>query len=249
MFLGFQLREIGLVPLWVLPRRRRPVRRSYPSSSSVRLTHRVATSESTPRLRYGSIASHLLAGIAGGGIVIGAGYAYYHFSGIQQAVETAKNVKEYINQTQQSVVKRHPDEAVEYLRRIAKSYAMFVPGFGQVIDRAFDSVEDIVEEHREEASEILSRAQVKIQEIMKHKSEWSNLELASKVIEVIGAHLAEISALGSRAGGKLLDPIWGHLPDMSAPRGKVVESVGAVKEFAGKFWPRSSEDKDSENKE
>ncbi|EEB98082.1 hypothetical protein MPER_02473, partial [Moniliophthora perniciosa FA553] len=83
---------------------------------------------STRSSRLGPITTHLLAGLAGGGLVVGAGYAYYHLSGIKNAIDTAKQVKQYLVQTRDSVVQRHPNEAVEYLRKVAKSYATLVPG-------------------------------------------------------------------------------------------------------------------------
>ncbi|KAG7090885.1 hypothetical protein E1B28_009965 [Marasmius oreades] len=243
--LFFRLKRTGLVPLWIL--RRNPSAGPYRYPSPVRLASQVNNSATTPRLRYDSILSHLLAGIVGGGIVIGAGYTYYHLSGIKRAVDAVKQVNEYLSQTRESVLKRHPNEAVEYLRRIAKSYAVFVPGSGLVIDRILNSVGEIVDEHQEEASEILIRAQSKIQEIMKHKSELSNVELASRIMKVVGDHLNEIGALGSKAGGKLLDPVWLHLPDMTVPHGKVVGYVGSLKDLSGKAWPRLKKEKERDS--
>ncbi|KAK1229194.1 hypothetical protein PQX77_007766 [Marasmius sp. AFHP31] len=173
-------------------------------------------------------------------IVLEIGYGYYHFSGIKQAVETAKNVKVYLEQTRESVLKKHPNEAVEYLRKVAKTYGALVPGSGRVIDRVFNAVEEVVEEHQEEASEIMLQAQVEIQEVMKRKKEISNVELASEVMNVLSVHLAAIVALGSKAGGKLADPLWVHLPDMTPARDKVAESVGAIKGLTSRVWPRSS---------
>ncbi|KAL0581825.1 hypothetical protein V5O48_000193 [Marasmius crinis-equi] len=221
------------------------------SSSTVRsalprLYSRANSTATAPRRGFpgGPFVSHILAGIAGGSIVIGAGYAYYHFSGIKQAVETAKNVNMYLQQTKASVMQRHPNEAVEYLRKVAKTYGALVPGSGLMIDRMFNAIEEVVEEHREEASEIMLRAQIEIQEVMKRK-ELTNAELASSVMNVVGVHLAAIGALGSRAGGKFV-------PDMTYPREKIAESAEALKVLGRRIWPgsdkREDESKDQDSR-
>ncbi|KAK7035221.1 hypothetical protein VNI00_011988 [Paramarasmius palmivorus] len=166
----------------------------------------LATSQTTQKApRFNPIITHLLAGLAGGSIVIGAGYTYYHFSGIKQAIVLAKHAKQFLFQTRESVLERHPNEALEFLRKAAKSYAALVPGSGIVIDRIFNSVETIVEEHQEEASEILLQALVKVHEIVKKKNEMDNVELSAKVMEVVGVHLALLGALGAKAGEIRLD--------------------------------------------
>uniref|UniRef100_A0A0W0FE72 Uncharacterized protein n=1 Tax=Moniliophthora roreri TaxID=221103 RepID=A0A0W0FE72_MONRR len=164
---------------------------------------------STRSSGLGPVTTHLLAGLVGGGLVVG--YAYYHLSGIKNAIDTAKQAKQYLIQTRESVIQRHPNEAVEYLRKAAKSYATLVPGSNLVIDRIFNSIDAIVEEHQEEASEILLQAQVKIQEIIKRK-ELGNVELSAEIMEVLGVHLTALGLLGAKAGGQLVDPLLQRLP-------------------------------------
>ncbi|KAJ3749200.1 hypothetical protein DFH05DRAFT_1520817 [Lentinula detonsa] len=175
--------------------------------------------------------THLLAGVTGGLVVIGAGYTYYHFSGLKRVVDASKQLRVYLEQTKQSVANKHPNEALNYLRQLAKSYVAVVPGSGFAVDKLFDSVGEIVEEHQKEASEILANAQAEVEGILKQKDQLTNTELAARIMAVVGKHLNEIGKLGAKAGGPLLQPVIDRLPEKVYLTEKVDQSVGMLKTF------------------
>ncbi|THV06763.1 hypothetical protein K435DRAFT_556922, partial [Dendrothele bispora CBS 962.96] len=78
--------------------------------------------------RRGTIFTHILAGLAGGSIVVGAGYTWYYFSGVKEVVDATKQFKSYAFQTKNSVDERHPNTALNYLRTVVKSHFAIVPG-------------------------------------------------------------------------------------------------------------------------
>ncbi|KAJ3786326.1 hypothetical protein GGU10DRAFT_174974 [Lentinula aff. detonsa] len=178
--------------------------------------------------------THLLAGVTGGLVVIGAGYTYYHFSGLKRVVDASKQLRVYLEQTKQSVVNKHPNEALNYLRQLVKSYVAVVPGSGFAVDKLFDSVGEIIEEHQKEASEILANAQAEVEGIVKQKDQLTNTELAARIMAVVGKHMNEIGKLGAKAGGPVLQPVIDRLPEKVDFTEKVDQSVGMLKTFFDK---------------
>ncbi|KAJ3984440.1 hypothetical protein F5890DRAFT_1554081 [Lentinula detonsa] len=178
--------------------------------------------------------THLLAGVTGGLVVIGAGYTYYHFSGLKRVVDASKQLRVYLEQTKQSVANKHPNEDLNYLRQLVKFYVAVVPGSGFAVDRLFDTVGEIIEEHQKEASEILANALSEVEGILKQKDQLTNTELAARIMAVVGKHLNEIGKLGAKAGGPLLQPVIDRLPEKVYLTEKVDQSVGMLKTFFDK---------------
>ncbi|KAJ3873756.1 hypothetical protein F5051DRAFT_455751 [Lentinula edodes] len=56
------------------------------------------------------LATGMTGGVIGGLAVFGAGYTYYHFSGIKRAVDVSKQFRVYLEQTKQSIVNKHSNE-------------------------------------------------------------------------------------------------------------------------------------------
>ncbi|KAJ4498374.1 hypothetical protein C8R41DRAFT_864842 [Lentinula lateritia] len=173
-------------------------------------------------------------GVIGGLAVFGAGYTYYHFSGIKRAVDVSKQSSVYLEQTKQSIVK-HSNEALDYLRQLMKSSVAVVPGSGMAVDILFDSVGQIFEEHREEASAILAKAQEEVESIIKQKDQLTNAQQAAQVMAVVGKHMNEIGRLGAKASGPLLQSVIARLPDKAYLAEKADQSVGLLKGFLGNW--------------
>lgn len=146
-------------------------------------------------------------------------------------MDATKQIRVYLEQTKQSVANKRPNEALNYLRQLAKSYVAVIPGSGLVLDRLFNSVDRIVEEHREEASDILAKAQEEIDSTLKKKDELTNTELASRILTILGKRLSEIGELGAKAGGPFLQPVKDRLPDSAYLAKKADESVGMLKGY------------------
>ncbi|KAF5388785.1 hypothetical protein D9757_005676 [Collybiopsis confluens] len=143
-----------------------------------------------------AILTHALAGIVGGLVFTGAGYTYYYFSGLKRVVDVSRQKIERFGQ-------------LNLLRLTVKSYCSVIPGSGSIIDRLFDEVDKVAEEHQEEVSKILARAQREINEILKKRGHQGNGELAVRILEVIGKHIKELGQLGVKAGSPLLHQLRG----------------------------------------
>ncbi|KAL0956142.1 hypothetical protein HGRIS_002305 [Hohenbuehelia grisea] len=163
-----------------------------------------------------SWATHLAAGAAGGAFVIGSGYAWYHLSGLKQKVETAKAAAAYFQSTKSALQGKgavSSTVALKYLRSAAKTAFAAVPGSGFLVDRAFDSVDEIVEEHGEEATAITDAAFAEIQDILGDKS-LDNIGHATRVLEVISRRMDQLRALSWKAGGKKLGLLLENYPEV-----------------------------------
>lgn len=118
-------------------------------------------------------------------------------------------------QTKRSLSEKHPSEALTYLRNVAKSYAAVVPGTGFLLDRAFDSIDEIVETHRPEATAIILKAYAEIRDIQSATAA-DPLEISVKIIDVLRFRLGQLTALGGKAGADLFAPLLDKYPEASA---------------------------------
>ncbi|TCD69275.1 hypothetical protein EIP91_008210 [Steccherinum ochraceum] len=151
-----------------------------------------------------SASTHLAAGIAGGGVVILGAYAYYHFSGAKKAVDAAKATKAYFDQTAQTIKEKapkNPNEAVAFLRSVAKSYLGMVPGASTYVDTTFDTLDELQETHGDEVNKIVSEAYNEVQAILKDAKSGADLETAKKLWEVLGKRIMQLQELSKKAGG------------------------------------------------
>ncbi|CAE6469624.1 unnamed protein product [Rhizoctonia solani] len=146
------------------------------------------------------IGSHLASGLAGGGVVLVGGYLWFHFSGIKPAIETAiittclqtrpllgikpaietaisisNNLKHNKTQTQtQTQVHSHnlpANEALAFLRAVAKSYVVFIPGGSWAVDSVFNSIEELHQTHHEQIDAIIHDTYADVKKIIHELAE------------------------------------------------------------------------------
>ncbi|KIK68875.1 hypothetical protein GYMLUDRAFT_623032 [Collybiopsis luxurians FD-317 M1] len=202
--------------------------RRFPALRSTGISNIRTSSISAPSRR--AIFTHVLAGVVGGLVVVGTGYTYYHFSGLKRAVDASKQIGVLLEQTKKSV-QHTGNEQLNHLRQLVKSYYGLIPGSGYVIDRLFEGVDKLVEEHREEALAILARAQKEIDGILKNRANLKNEEIAANIFAAIVKYVDELGKLGAKAGGPLIQPMQERLSDVSE---KVNEGVKVLRGFFSK---------------
>ncbi|KAF9467291.1 hypothetical protein BDZ94DRAFT_1305381 [Collybia nuda] len=194
------------------------------SPSRLSIPHRLSSSQ--VGIYRGGLRSHTLAGIAGGLTIIGLGYGWYHFSDIKRAVDSVRRAKFFIQETKKSLIdKKNSNKALIYLRKVAKSYVAVLPGADIIVDQAFDSVDEIVDAHAEEATAIANSAYAEIQEIVKNGDSEGSPGKALKVMYVLRRRLGEIKALGVKVGGEALDPLWDKFPEVGGKIGTELEEL------------------------
>lgn len=154
------------------------------------------------------------------------GYTWYHFSNVKKAVDAAQRAKFFLQETKQSLLdKKNSNKALLYLRKVAKSYVAIVPGADMFVDQAFDSVDEIVDAHAEEATAITNSAYAEIQDIMKNGGEEQSLAKAIRVMDVLKRRLGEIQALGVKVGGDTLGPLLEKFPEVRGKIGAELEEL------------------------
>lgn len=102
-------------------------------------------------------------GVAGGGTVLVAGYAWYHYSGTKQAVDTFRPAMKFLGQVGDLLDKHSaPSLVLEYLQKAAKAYVAFIPGAGFLVDIGFNAISETVDTHAEAANAILYKTYIDI---------------------------------------------------------------------------------------
>lgn len=183
--------------------------------------------------------SHLAAGVAGGAVVLGGGYVFYHFSGAKKAVDVSRTAQQYYAQAKQTVVEKapkNPNEVLNFLRSTVKSYAGFIPGGSSYVDSTFDTLDQLHESHREEVDKILQSAYDEINGILKEKKEGLDVDTAWKILDVVKRRTGELEEVGKQAGKDLFQNVAEKYPQVSEKLGGGYQEL---KDMAQKRGPEA----------
>lgn len=202
-----------------------------------------------------SVLSHLAAGVAGGVagsatvVLVGkiehsssrnvthrislAGYAYYHTSGLKAAVQTSNEVKQYLQDTKDSVVTKAKEaskdssELLKYLRSVAKSYVIFIPGASGYVDKTFDELDELHKEHGEDMDKVLT--EMKDELVKAAKEGQADTKTAAKVYGILSDGITKLQKLGKEAGKTVLE----KNPKFKEKLGGGYEQLRSLAEKAG----------------
>lgn len=115
-----------------------------------------------------------------------------------------------------------------------------IPGAGSYVDTTFDSLDKIVAEHSEEATDITQKAYDDIQKIVNENSGKNGGDLtktgpdvAFKVLEVLRKSTAELYELGKKAGGHAVDEVLEKNPQLKEKLGGGYEQLKSLVESGG----------------
>lgn len=168
-----------------------------------------------------------------------AGYAYYHFSGAKKAVDTAKATKAYLEQTAQSIrekAPKNPNEAIAFLRDVAKKYTSVIPGLSTYVDSTFDTLDELHDSHREEVNKILSEAYEGAQDAVKGEKSVADVEVAKKLWGVLGKMIFQLQDLSKRAGSDAFAKLEKKHPQIAQTLGAGYKNL---KELADRSGPEA----------
>ncbi|RMY51138.1 hypothetical protein D0863_14678 [Hortaea werneckii] len=136
-------------------------------------------------------------------------YAYYQATGLSTAVKTAKQAKSYVDDSVKQLKSQfkdatpdNPNEVIQALRETANKYARWLPGGREYVDKAFDDLEKIRQQHGGEVDNIVREAYGELRDASK---QGMNLEMLGNVWEVLQKHLRRLSGLAANAGQAILD--------------------------------------------
>ncbi|POS74087.1 hypothetical protein DHEL01_v207517 [Diaporthe helianthi] len=183
-----------------LPRAARSAR--APRAKHVRFQSTTASSSSASNAKAGT--SPFAAGVAGGLTAGGLLYGAYYFSPtgkIARSVnkaskETAKKYNEAAQKLQQNTP--DADQTVNYIKDFCYSYVTWIPGGRHYVDTAFDDLEKVRRNNKEDADRILNDVYKHFQEISKAGLSMESLRRVYDALADLAGKLADLStdALG-----------------------------------------------------
>merc|ERR1712014_157442 len=136
-------------------------------------------------------------------------YTYYQVTGLSTAVKTAKQAKSYVDDSVGQLKSQfkdatpdNPNEVIQALKETANKYARWLPGGREYVDKAFDDLEKIRQQHGGEVDNIVREAYGELRDASK---QGMNLEMLGNVWEILQKHLRRLSGLAVNAGQAILD--------------------------------------------
>lgn len=127
-----------------------------------------------------------------------------------------------------------PNEALEWLRSTAKSYAAFIPGAKGYVDSAFDDLDAVRNKHGKEVDNIVKEAYGELKDI---SQEGMSVTTATKAWDILQKHLKRI---GDLAGDAASDIINNH----PALKDKVGGNLDQLKQMGDKYGPEAKKQVD-----
>ncbi|CDO69303.1 hypothetical protein BN946_scf184976.g22 [Trametes cinnabarina] len=195
------------------------------------------TSDSSGQSAFG--ASHVAAGVAGGAIVLVGGYAWYHFSGLKKAVDASKTASDYYEKTKATILEnapRDPNEALNYLRDVARSYLVLIPGARPHVDAVFDTVDQLRDSHGDEVNKIVSDGYEEVRVIIKDNGSGVDMATAMKIFDVLRKRSSQLQELGQQAGKDAFGALSEKYPQLSE---KLGGSYDELRRMAQKHGPEA----------
>ncbi|KAI0825536.1 hypothetical protein BC629DRAFT_1256457, partial [Irpex lacteus] len=185
-----------------------------------------------------NVGTHLAAGLGGGVAVLLGAYGYYHFSGAKTAVDSAKSAHTYFQQTKASIAQnapKSPNEVLQWLRSVAKSYAGVVPGASSYVDSTFDSLDELHDTHGEELEKILQGAYDDVKAILKDvkENEQVDAKTAGRLVSVLGKRVGELNELGKKAGGDVFAKLEEKFPEAAKSIGSSYADLKGLAQRGG----------------
>ena len=150
------------------------------------------------------VASALIGGISGGSLVFLGVYGWYHYSGTKSLINVAREAQDRFqgitSQFKENVPE--PNEALQWLRQTAKSYAVFIPGAGGYIDSAFNDLDAIHKKHGKEVDTIVQEAYGELKGIAQ---DGISVTSAQKAWDILQNHLKRIGDLAADSAQEILN--------------------------------------------
>lgn len=140
---------------------------------------------------------------------------WYYFSGVKTAVDTSKRISSSITSAKDRAVASmpEPNEAISYLRSVAKSYAVFVPGAAGAIDSTFDSIEELHNSHRDEVDAIISGAYKDIKKIVNQRKSM-DMDSVLAILGVLQQRAGELGTVAGQLSSDAISPILEKNPKL-----------------------------------
>lgn len=182
--------------------------------------------------------SHAAVGAASGALAaVTVGYIFYRTSGARDVVVASKTAKGYVNSASQKIKEQtpEPNEALQWLRQAAQSYAAFIPGAKGYVDSAFNDLDAIRAKHGDEVDQIVREAYTEMRQVL--GSGDMSLVTAHKTWDVITKHMSRIADLAGDASQQIMD----NHPQLKEKMGG---NIDKLKEYGDKYGPEAKKEVD-----
>ncbi|EOA86743.1 hypothetical protein ACJQWK_08327 [Exserohilum turcicum] len=182
--------------------------------------------------------SHAAIGAASGALAaVTVGYIFYRQSGARDVVMASKTAQGYVKSASQKIKEQtpEPNEALQWLRQAAQSYAAFIPGARGYVDSAFDDLDAIRAKHGNEVDQIVREAYEEMRQVL-GKGDMS-LVTAHKTWDVITKHMSRIADLAGDASQQIMD----NHPQLKERLGG---NIDKLKEYGDKYGPEAKKEVD-----
>lgn len=206
------------------------------SSRSARINFRQIRQESTTSSNKTTptnshVTSALIGGITGGSLVFLGAYGWYHYSGTKNLINIAHEAKGQFQgiTSQLKDTAPEPNEALQWLRQTATSYAVFIPGAKGYIDSAFNDLDAIHKKHGKEVDKIVQEAYGELKAIAQ---DGISVTSAQKAWEILQKHLTRISDLAADSAQEILN----NHPGL---KDKVGGSFDQLKQLGDSYGPEA----------
>ncbi|KAJ4318416.1 hypothetical protein N0V94_004462 [Neodidymelliopsis sp. IMI 364377] len=182
--------------------------------------------------------SHAAIGaVSGAAAAVTVGYIFYRQSGARDLVVASKQTKNYINSTTQKIKENtpEPNEALEWLRNAAQSYAAFIPGAKGYVDSAFNDLDAVRAKHGDEVDSIVKEAYGELRDVLKGGD--ISVFTAQQAWQVLVKHLGRIADLSGDAAQQIMD----NHPKLKE---KVGGNLDTLKQLGDQYGPEAKKEVD-----
>ncbi|KAJ4301528.1 hypothetical protein N0V90_003621 [Kalmusia sp. IMI 367209] len=218
-----------------LTRAARPIPRA--PNARIRVQNARFQSTSAGQAAPSGTSPALIGAVTGSLATISIGYVWYRQSGASELLTATKTTKDYVSSASKKLKEStpEPNEALNWLRDAATSYAVFIPGARGYIDAAFNDLDAIRAKHGDEVDSIVREAYSELQSIAKNGD--ISILTAQKAWNVIVKHLGRIGDLAGDASQQILD----NHPQLKE---KVGGNIDKLKEYGRNYGPEAKKEVD-----
>lgn len=188
----------------------------------------------------GAGTSHIGAGVAGGVATAAILYGIYTFTPAgrmsSQVNKTVTEANKKYKVAAQKLQESTPDaeQTISYIKQFCYSYVVWIPGGRQYVDKAFQDLDTVRENHRDEADKLLNDAYKQFQDLAKT---GFSLETASKAWEVLADLSKKVATLAGDAASDIID----NHPQLKEKFGG---SIDQLKQMGEQYGPEAKKQVD-----
>lgn len=205
------------------------------SRTSRQTVRRYASTESSSAARGGSSGA-VAGGIAGGLTASILGYTWYRLSGTKSLVDYGHQSKAYVDNAFKEVTDKapKPNEAVKWLRETVTGYTKFIPGANHYVDKAFQDIEKVQQNHGDKVNQIISETYGELKDVTKQGASLTATAQAWDVLQKCFKRLSELA-------GEAAEDVLSEHPEL---KDKIGGQYKQLRQMADQYGPEAKQQVD-----